>query len=129
VSSRPLHDRELTVQGQTLRYTSWLRGVPHTVIYVDDRPDKKWMGHGWDVEQASVFPRRTNVNFAHVNRRPNGCASAISLYARLRADARLRHGRVLHCGRQRSQRKDRAERGNQIELAPDIYWRRTTKFT
>lgn len=59
-------DRELTVRGQTLRYTSVLVGVPHTVIYVDDPADKKWMGLGWDVEHASVFPRRTNVNFAHV---------------------------------------------------------------
>lgn len=59
-------DRELTVQGQTLRYTSVLVGVPHTVIYVDDPTDRKWMGLGWDIEHASVFPRRTNVNFAHV---------------------------------------------------------------
>lgn len=59
-------DRELTVQGQTLRYTSVLVGVPHTVIYVDDPTDPKWMGLGWDIEHASVFPKRTNVNFAHV---------------------------------------------------------------
>ena len=59
-------DRELTVQGQTLRYTTVLVGVPHTVIYVDDPADQKWMGLGWDIEHASVFPKRTNVNFAHV---------------------------------------------------------------
>ena len=59
-------DRELTVQGQKLRYTTVLVGVPHTVIYVDDPTDKKWMGLGWDIEHASVFPNRTNVNFAHV---------------------------------------------------------------
>lgn len=59
-------DRELTVQGHKLRYTTVLVGVPHTVIYVDDPTDKKWMGLGWDIEHASVFPRRTNVNFAHV---------------------------------------------------------------
>ena len=59
-------DRELTVQGQKLRYTTVLVGVPHTVIYVDDPTDQKWMGLGWDIEHASVFPKRTNVNFAHV---------------------------------------------------------------
>lgn len=59
-------DRELTVQGQKLRYTTVLVGVPHTVIYVDDPTDKKWMGLGWDIEHASVFPRRTNVDFVHV---------------------------------------------------------------
>ena len=59
-------DRELTVQGQTLRYTTVLVGVPHTVIYVDDPTDRKWMGLGWDIEHASVFPKHTNVNFARV---------------------------------------------------------------
>ena len=59
-------DRELTVQGKTLKYTTVLVGVPHTTIYVDDPTDKQWMALGWDVEHASVFPRRTNVNFVHV---------------------------------------------------------------
>lgn len=58
--------RELTVQGKTLEYTTVLVGVPHTTIYVDDPTDKQWMALGWDIEHASVFPRRTNVNFAHV---------------------------------------------------------------
>jgi diaminopimelate epimerase len=59
-------DRELKVQGRFLRYTTVLVGVPHTVIYVDDPTDRQWMELGWDIEHASVFPRRTNVNFAHV---------------------------------------------------------------
>ena len=59
-------DREMTIQGETLRYTTVLVGVPHTMIYVDDPTDKKWMGLGWDIEHASVFPKRTNVNFTHV---------------------------------------------------------------
>ena len=58
--------REMTVQGQTLRYTTVLVGVPHTLIYVDDPTDKKWMNMGWDIEHASVFPKRSNVNFAKV---------------------------------------------------------------
>ncbi|MEN6594109.1 MAG: diaminopimelate epimerase [Clostridiaceae bacterium] len=59
-------DRELTVNGEKLRYTSVLTGVPHTTIFVDDPTDKKWMNMGWDIEHASVFPKRTNVDFAHV---------------------------------------------------------------
>jgi len=59
-------DRELTVNGETLRYTSVLLGVPHTMIYVDDPTDPKWMGMGWDIEHANVFPKRTNVNFVRV---------------------------------------------------------------
>ncbi len=58
--------RELSVQGRTLRYTSVLVGVPHTLIYVDDPKDPKWMAMGWDIEHADVFPNRTNVNFARV---------------------------------------------------------------
>ena len=59
-------DREMTIQGETLRYTTVLVGVPHTLIYVDDPTDKKWMNMGWDIEHASVFPKRSNVNFANV---------------------------------------------------------------
>ena len=59
-------DREMRVQGETLRYTTVLVGVPHTLIYVDDPTNKKWMNMGWDIEHASVFPRRSNVNFARV---------------------------------------------------------------
>jgi len=59
-------DREMNVQGQTLRYTTVRVGVPHTLIYVDDPTDKKWMNMGWDIEHASVFPKRSNVNFAKV---------------------------------------------------------------
>jgi len=58
--------REMTVQGETLQYTTVLVGVPHTLIYVDDPTDKKWMNMGWDIEHASVFPKRSNVNFAKV---------------------------------------------------------------
>ena len=59
-------DRELTVNGQALRYTSVLVGVPHTTVFVDDPTDPQWMGMGWDVEHAGVFPNRTNVDFVRV---------------------------------------------------------------
>jgi len=59
-------DRLLTVDGEEFRFTSVLLGVPHTVIFVDDPTDRKWMAMGWDIEHASVFPRRTNVNFVRV---------------------------------------------------------------
>ena len=59
-------DRELSVNGETLRYTSVLTGVPHTTIFVDDPTEKKWMDMGWEIEHAGVFPRRTNVDFVRV---------------------------------------------------------------
>lgn len=56
-------DRELTVCGQTLRFTSVLVGVPHTMIFVDDLMSVDIARLGSAVEHAGVFPRRTNVNF------------------------------------------------------------------
>lgn len=59
-------DRELTVNGQTLHFTSVLVGVPHTMIFVDDLTKADIAGLGSAVERAPVFPRRTNVNFVEV---------------------------------------------------------------
>ena len=59
-------DRELTVNGQTLRFTSVLVGVPHTMIFVDDLTKADIAGLGSAVERAPIFPRRTNVNFVEV---------------------------------------------------------------
>lgn len=59
-------DRELTVNGQTLRFTSVLVGVPHTMIFVDDLTKTDIAGLGSAVERAPIFPRRTNVNFVEV---------------------------------------------------------------
>ena len=59
-------DRELTVNGQTLRFTSVLVGVPHTMIFVDNLTKVDIAGLGNAVEHAPVFPRRTNVNFVEV---------------------------------------------------------------
>lgn len=59
-------DRELTVNGQALRFTSVLVGVPHTMIFVNDLTKADIAGLGSAVERAPVFPRRTNVNFVEV---------------------------------------------------------------
>ncbi len=59
-------DRALTVLGQTVRYTSVLVGVPHTVVFVPDPTAKGLMELGDAIEHAAVFPKRTNVNFVHI---------------------------------------------------------------
>ena len=59
-------DRTLTVLGQTVRYTSVLVGVPHTVVFVPDPTARGLMELGDAIEHAEVFPKRTNVNFVHV---------------------------------------------------------------
>ena len=65
-------DREMTLpNGETVRYTTVLVGVPHTTVYVDDPTDPHWMAIGSSIEHADVFPRRSNVNFAHVTDRNN----------------------------------------------------------
>lgn len=64
-------DREMMVQGRNIRYTSVLVGVPHTVVFVDDPKQEEWMKLGSAIEHAPVFPRRTNVNFAHVQDESN----------------------------------------------------------
>ncbi|MDO4572130.1 MAG: diaminopimelate epimerase, partial [Clostridia bacterium] len=59
-------DRPLSVAGHELRVTSLLIGVPHTVVFVDALKDVDIAALGSAIENAPVFPRRTNVNFAEV---------------------------------------------------------------
>lgn len=59
-------DRELIVLGKTLHITSVLVGVPHTIVFVDALTELDIAAFGPAIENASLFPRRTNVNFVHV---------------------------------------------------------------
>lgn len=58
-------DRELTVAGETLRISSVLVGVPHTMLFAEDLATADISRLGPIVEHAPIFPRRTNVNFVH----------------------------------------------------------------
>lgn len=58
--------RALAVDGQQIRFTSVLVGVPHTMVFVDDLKHTDVAGLGEKIEHAPVFPRRTNVNFVQV---------------------------------------------------------------
>ena len=64
-------DRELTVLGKKVRYTTVLVGVPHTVVFVPDPTAPELMELGSAIERAPVFPKRTNVNFVRVMDREN----------------------------------------------------------
>lgn len=59
-------DRELTTFGHQVHYTSVLVGVPHTIVFVDDYKTIDVSLLGCAIEHASVFPKRTNVDFVHV---------------------------------------------------------------
>ena len=59
-------DREMTMFGHNIRYTTVLVGVPHTIVFVDNYADMDVSLLGCAIEHASVFPKRTNVDFVHV---------------------------------------------------------------
>lgn len=46
--------------------SSILMGVPHTVIFVDDIKQQDVYKLGSKIEKHSIYPRKTNVNFAQV---------------------------------------------------------------
>lgn len=58
--------RTMEMDGVSLRYSSARIGVPHTIVFVDDPTDPKWMDMGGKIERAAQFPQRTNVNFVHI---------------------------------------------------------------
>src|SRR5262249_3655460 len=58
----------ITVLGRSFRFTAVSMGNPHAVIFVDGHEDLRALAgrFGPVLEVAPVFPRRTNVEFAHV---------------------------------------------------------------
>lgn len=59
-------NHELQIAGQSYRITSLLMGVPHTVLFVEDLSDETVVGLGKLIENAEIFPNKTNVNFVKV---------------------------------------------------------------
>ena len=64
-------NQELTVWDKSFRVSSVLVGVPHTVVPVDDLDSIDVDKYGAAIEHASIFPRKTNVNFVQVLDRNN----------------------------------------------------------
>ena len=59
-------DRPLDVLGKTLRVTSVLVGVPHTIVFVSDLSELDISAFGAAIECAPMFPKHTNVNFVRL---------------------------------------------------------------
>ena len=59
-------NRPLQVLGKTLTVTSVLVGVPHTIVFVDTLSALDITSFGPAIENAPMFPRRTNVDFVRV---------------------------------------------------------------
>lgn len=62
-------DTPVTVCGQTFRMTCVSMGNPHAVIFVDDADKFDVHGIGAALENHSLFPRKTNVEFVTVKDR------------------------------------------------------------
>ncbi|WP_291256773.1 diaminopimelate epimerase [Fusobacterium sp.] len=60
-------EEKIIVEGQEIRISSVLMGVPHTVIVVDDYKNYDVDRLGRAIEYSTdIFPRKTNVNFIKV---------------------------------------------------------------
>jgi diaminopimelate epimerase len=59
-------DEDLQVDGESFKVTCLSVGNPHCVIFVDDVDDFPVQRLGPKIETHSVFPKRTNVEFAQV---------------------------------------------------------------
>lgn len=62
-------DRELSVNGENIRYSTILVGVPHTVIFKERITEDYIRDIGPRIETMDIFPKKTNVNFALVKDR------------------------------------------------------------
>ena len=60
-------DETIVVNGEDIRVSSMLMGVPHTIVFVEDdlvEEDVKKLGQ--EIENHPIFPEKTNVNFVKV---------------------------------------------------------------
>ena len=57
---------QIFVQGEPVEVSSLLMGVPHTMVFVEDALDPKWMCLGEKIERHPSWPKHTNVNFVQV---------------------------------------------------------------
>jgi len=62
---------EIEVEGSKFQITSMLMAVPHTVVFVDSLEDETVIRIGKLIENARVFPSKTNVNFVKILDREN----------------------------------------------------------
>jgi diaminopimelate epimerase len=63
---QPVVDLPIAIGGRELRVTCVSMGNPHCVAFVDQPSDELVLGVGPQLEVASQFPNRTNVEFAKV---------------------------------------------------------------
>lgn len=57
---------EISVDGNTFRFTAVGMGNPHCVIFTDKLTDELIYRYGPEIEKSNIFPERTNVEFIKV---------------------------------------------------------------
>lgn len=66
-SDKPqLINEAIEVGNKVINITSLTMGVPHTVVFTDNIEDEYVMHYGKLIENHSMFPNKTNVNFVKV---------------------------------------------------------------
>lgn len=63
IKKEQILDEEIEIDGMKIKISSVLMGVPHTVIFVENFEKYDINRLGKMIENASIFPRKTNVNF------------------------------------------------------------------
>jgi diaminopimelate epimerase len=66
LAGNPPLDVPLAIDGRTFQVTCVSMGNPHCVMYVERAADDLVLGLGRKIENASVFPARTNVEFVEI---------------------------------------------------------------
>lgn len=64
-------DVSIVAAGQSVKVSSVLMGVPHTIVLVDDTDKIDFEALGPAIERHEMFPRKTNVDFAQILDRQN----------------------------------------------------------
>ncbi len=101
-------EQEIEAAGKTVRITSMLMGVPHTMVLTDDIDAADACALGPAIERHEIFHRKTNVNFVQVLDRENirvltwergagltlacgtgSCASAVATYRKGLTDSKV----------------------------------------
>ena len=84
----------ISARGRTFHFTAVSMGNPHAVIFVDDASSLRPLAEEFGplFETAERFPRRTNVEFAHV--RPSGEIDLVVWERGSGITHGVRHGRV-----------------------------------
>lgn len=66
MSEEPVVNKKLSILGKEFEINQVLMGVPHTVIFVDELKSEYVKEYGKLIENNSLFPNKTNVNFVKI---------------------------------------------------------------